>query len=115
MVKKATTKKATTKKATKKKVTRKKKLPIISRVRLEGFIRQLKGKIFTVEFIKKDDTKRVMNARLGVTAFVKGTGKPNGKGTSSIKVYDMQKQAYRQINLETVTSIRAEGKSYEVK
>ena len=94
---------------------RKKKLPVISRVRLEGFIRRLKGKIFTVEFIKKDKTKRVMNARLGVTSFVKGTGKPNGLGSSSIKIYDMQKQAYRQINLETVTAIRAEGNSYTVK
>ena len=93
---------------------RKKKLPNIKRVRLEGFIRRLDGKIFTVDFIKKDKTKRTMNARLSVKKFVKGTGHANGLHTSCIKVFDMQKHAYRQINLETVTSIKALGKKFKV-
>lgn len=90
------------------------KLPIIKRVRLEGFIRKLDGKIFTVEFTKQDKTKRVMNARLSVKKYVKGTGHPSGLHTPSIKVFDMQKQAYRHINLETVTSIKSGGKKYQV-
>lgn len=93
---------------------RKKKVQVIKRVRLEGFIRRLEGKIFTVEFTKKDKTKRVMNARLSVKKYVKGTGVSNGLSTSCVKVFDMQKQAYRQINLETVTSIHAIGKKFKV-
>jgi len=94
------------------------KLPIVRRVKLEGFIRRLDGKIFTVEFTKQDKTKRVMNARMSVTKFIKDAPKrrvtPNGVHTSSIKVYDMQKAAYRQINLETVTKISAVGKTFKV-
>lgn len=95
-------------------MTKKVKTRIIKRVRLEGYIRRLNGKIFTVNFIKKDKTKRKMNARTSVTKYVKGTGKPNGLSTSCIKVFDMQKHAYRQINLATVTSIKAEGITYKV-
>ena len=95
-------------------MARKVKTPIIKRVRLEGYIQKLGGKIFTVEFIKKDKTKRKMNARLSVTKYVKGTGRPNGTSTSCIKVFDMQKHAYRQINLETVTSIASGGMKYKV-
>jgi hypothetical protein len=93
---------------------RKQKLPIIKRVRLEGFIRKLGGKIFTVEFTKKDRTKRKMNARLSVSKFVKGTGRSNGLSTPCIKVFDMQKHAYRQVNLNTVSSIKANGQSFKV-
>ena len=42
-------------------MARKKALPVIKRVRLEGFIRRLDGKIFTVEFIKKDICKNTGN------------------------------------------------------
>jgi hypothetical protein len=95
-------------------MARKVKPQVIKRVRLEGFIRKLRGKIFTVEFIKKDKSKRKMNARISVTKYVKGTGKPNGLSTSCIKVFDMQKHAYRQVNLETVSSIVAGGITYKV-
>jgi hypothetical protein len=94
------------------------KLPIVRRVKLENFIKRLDGKIFTVEFTKQDGTKRVMNARTRVTQYIKKAPKrkvtPNGVHTSSIKVYDMQKRAYRQINLETVTKITAVGKTFMV-
>jgi hypothetical protein len=95
-------------------MARKVKPQVIKRVRLEGFIRKLGGKIFTVEFIKKDKSKRKMNARISVTKYVKGTGKPNGLSTSCIKVFDMQKHAYRQVNLETVSSIASGGIKYKV-
>lgn len=97
---------------------RTKKQPIVRRVKLESFIRYLGDQIFTVDFTKQDGTKRTMNARRKVIAGVKPEPKkrvaPNGVHTPSIKVFDMQKRAYRQINLETVTGIRAAGKSYKV-
>jgi hypothetical protein len=86
----------------------------IKRVRLETFIRRLDGRLFTVEFIKQDKTKRQMTARTGVKKGVKGTGHPNGVATSCIKVFDMGKNEYRQINLETVLTISADGIKYKV-
>lgn len=102
---------------------RKKKLPVVRRVKLETFIRRLGDQIFTVDFTKQDGIARTMNARRKVTgpmknkiAFLK-TKKPRapiGVHTPSIKVFDMQKLAYRHINLETVTSIRANGMTFKV-
>lgn len=61
------------------------------------------GKIFTVKFLKKDGSERVMNCRLGVVKHLKGGEKtltPN-----YICVYDMQAQGYRSINPDTVISV----------
>jgi hypothetical protein len=70
-------------------------------------------KIFTVTFVKKDGTQRVMNARRGVKKGVKGVGmayNPTEKGL--ITVYDMQKQAFRMVNSNTIIKIVAEGTTY---
>ena len=39
---------------------------------LDKIIEQSQGRFFTVTFVKKDGTKRVMTARLGVTKHLKG-------------------------------------------
>jgi hypothetical protein len=101
---------------------RKKKLPIVRRVKLETFIGRLGDQIFTVDFTKLNGDERTMNARRKVRSKTKAfkskiTKKPRariGVHTPSILVFDMQKQAYRHINLETVTSIRAAGKTFKV-
>jgi hypothetical protein len=43
----------------------------ISRPEAKQMIKDTKGKFFTVTFTKKDGTTRVMNARLGVKAYLK--------------------------------------------
>lgn len=77
---------------------------------------QLKGgKIFTVEFIKKDGTLRKMNARLGVKKGVKGVGmayEPSEKNL--LPVFDMQKGSFRMINCSTITKIVHQGKTIYV-
>ena len=100
---------------------RKKKLPVVRRVKLETFIRRLGDQIFTVDFTKQNGEKRTMNARRKVHKKISANPNPNrkrmtpnGVHTPSIKVYDMQKRAYRQINLETVTAIRAAGLKFKV-
>lgn len=98
---------------------RKTVMPVIRRVRLETFIRRLGDQIFTVDFTKQNGEYRTMNCRLKVKpkspkTTTRKSPTPNGVHTPSIKVYDMQKQAYRQINLETVTSIRAAGQTFQV-
>lgn len=67
------------------------------------FIKSTKGKIFSATFIKKDGSVRRMNARLGVSKGVKGTGMkydPVKKGL--ITVFDLKKNAHRMINLKTL-------------
>ena len=105
---------------------RKKKDPIVRKVKLATFIGRLGDQIFTVDFTKQDGKPRTMNARLKVRTkttpavrfnkdgSIRKAPAANGVHTPSIKVYDMQKLAYRQINLETVTGIRANGKTYKV-
>lgn len=71
-----------------------------------------KGKIFGVTFIKKDGTTRNMTARLGVRKDLKGIGlsfSPDERNL--IVVFDMQKKAYRMVNLSTIISIRHESRN----
>ena len=68
------------------------------------------GKIASAVFIKKDGSLRKMVFRTKVTKGVTGEGmryNPSDYGLRT--VFDMQKRAFRMINLETVVSIRAKG------
>ena len=66
------------------------------------------GKFFTVTFVKKDGTTRVMNCRTGVTKALK-----NGKSTVDtdkyLVVYEMASKAYRCINKDTILNIAVAG------
>lgn len=74
-------------------------------------IKKTNGKIFSVTFIKKDGTIRKMNARLGVKKDIKGVGlKFNPSEKNLIVVFDMQKKAYRMINLQTIIQFKYESK-----
>jgi len=88
---------------------------IIRKERLETFIRRLGGKIFTIEFVKKNGKIRKMNCRKGVHKGVKGTRR-SGTGTwsSSIKVFDMQKGQFRHINLSKAFWMKADGKEFTI-
>lgn len=82
-------------------------------------IEQLKdllgGKIFSVVFQKKDGTLREMVCRLGVTKHLKGgVKKYDSDALNYLTVFDMQKQDYRTINVNTLKSITFEGVSYEI-
>jgi hypothetical protein len=69
------------------------------------------GKIFTVEFIKKDGSLRKMNARLGVKKYVKGIGLSFDPAEKNLlPVFDMQKEGYRMINASTILRIKIGGK-----
>ena len=73
-----------------------------------------KGRIFTVTFRKKDGTLRKLNGRLGVH-FGKQLQKPTTSNHYQyIVVYDMQKQGYRNINVDTLQSVSMLGKHFEV-
>ena len=71
------------------------------------------NKIFSVAFVKKDGTLREMTCRFGVTKHLKG-GEMNHdpKDFGHLVVFDMQKEAYRTINFNTIKQIKFEGNVY---
>lgn len=67
-----------------------------------------RGKFFSVEFVKQDNTLRKMVARLGVKKHLRSGGAASN--TSHIPkyvcAYDVQCKGYRNINLDTLVSIK---------
>lgn len=75
---------------------------------IQSVLKATQGKFFTVVFVKKDGTTRVMNCRLGVTKHLKG-GVSTLNPSEFLTVYDMQAEGYRAINLSTIVSITCGG------
>ena len=74
-----------------------------------------KNSIFSVVFLKKDGTIRKMLCRFGVKKHLKG-GKLafNPLERALLVVFDMQKEAYRMVNLNTISNIKMKGVEYYV-
>ena len=71
------------------------------------------SEIFTAEFIKKDGSRRVMNCRKGVKKHLAGGKlKYNAIERNLLPVFDMQKQAYRMLNIDTLQLLKTKGKEY---
>jgi len=76
-------------------------------------IQDSNGRIMNIVFIKKDGTRRSMNCRLGVHKGVTGKGMryyPILKGL--LTVYDMNKDAFRTVNLKTIQRVKISGEEY---
>ncbi len=89
------------------------------------------GKIFSVDFIKKDGTLRHMVCRLGVSKGVTGVGlRFDPLAKNLLPVFDIEKarehkqdglddetsakRSYRMINLETVQQLTVSGTTFKV-
>ena len=87
----------------------------INKETAKKYIYETNGKIFSAVFTKKDGEKRTMVCRQGVAKYVKGVGlKFKPEECSLIGVFDMQKEAYRFINLDTLEKIKIKGTEYEI-
>jgi len=76
-------------------------------------IQDSNGRIMNIVFTKKDGTRRSMNCRLGVKKGVTGKGMryyPILKGL--LTVFDMNKNAFRTVNLQTIERVKVAGKEY---
>ena len=76
-------------------------------------IKKANGRIFFAEFVKKNGDVRRMTARLGVSKGVKGVGRsfdPASKGL--LGVYDMDKNQFRMINVNTLRKVSVDGKTF---
>jgi len=71
------------------------------------------GKFFTVQFIKKNGDLRRMVARIGVKKYLKGGENPAKNYDNLIVVFDVQKRAYRMINLDTLINFKCGKESYQ--
>ena len=75
-----------------------------------NLIEETNGSIFSALFTKLDGTERLMNCRLKVKSFLKGGKSTTAHKPNLITVFDMQAKNYRNINLETLKSIKWKGK-----
>ena len=87
----------------------------INRRDILNLLKENKDQFFSVVFLKKNGELRPMNCRLGVKKHLKG-GKLsyNPKERNNLIVFDMQKEGYRTINLDTLITINMKGVEYHV-
>lgn len=83
------------------------------RSQAEALIKATNGQFFTATFVKADNTTRVMNCRLKVTKGLTGAGRTwNPADQNMITVFDMKKDDYRTLNLNTLLEATIGGKRY---
>jgi len=88
----------------------------ISLEQATDLIKKTNGKFFTVVFVKKDGTPRVMNARLGVKVHLRGGELGyDAEAKGLLPVFDVKTGEYRVINLKTITSLKIGKNTYTVK
>ena len=87
----------------------------IKRTDVLNLLKENKDQFFAVVFLNKNGELRPMNCRLGVKKHLKG-GKLsyNAEARNNLIVFDMQKEGYRTINLDTLITISMKGVEYHV-
>lgn len=97
---------------------------MIDRSRILDKMKDAGSHIFSVTFIKKDGSTRKMNVRFGVTKGVIGedasdsakqalqTWKENNPNL--IRIFDVEANGFKTINLLTILSLKIDGKIYNV-
>ena len=79
-------------------------------------IKENKYKFFTAHFIKKDNTKRILNCMTGKRweAKTDRTQPYDPSNYNLIKVYDLKKKAFRIINFETLYKLNINKTKYKI-
>ncbi len=89
----------------------------MKRADVEKILDESAGKIVGVTFIKKDGSERTLVGRIKkrytpVPGASSAHSKTARRGRGHFTIYDMQKGAFRLINMASVIGIRAEGTSH---
>lgn len=88
---------------------------LVHRTKLKDFLREQEGSFVSLEFTKKDGSARTLVGRLGVRKHVRGGINPAiRQDTPYIVLFDVQKSEYRNVNLATVHTLRADHTQYTV-
>ena len=88
----------------------------INKHKAKELIKQSKGLIFSALFIKKDNTHRLINARLG-KHYKSKTGKPapyKAEDYNLLHVYDMRKKEFRMLNFNTLLTLSINKTKYKI-
>ena len=94
-------------------VYRNRKVPTIAREDVRDLIIENKGKFFSCEFTKKDGSSRVLHGRTGVKKGLTGTGTPR-KSKSLVAVWEKAEKSYRSVNIDTMSKITLQHKTFKV-
>ena len=97
----------------------------INRIRAKEILSEMKnGTIYSVTFVKKDGSLRVMNSIKGTSRGVKGVGlKYDAEDRGLVPVYDIQiakkdptnpEKAWRMVNISTITNVCVNKENFEV-
>jgi hypothetical protein len=78
---------------------------------LASIVAASNGRFVSVVFVKIDGSQRAMLCRLGVTKHLKG-GESKLNADQYLTVFDVQKEAYRAINKDTIVSVKLAGTTY---
>ena len=90
----------------------------INKQQAEEIIKENKRFIFSALFVKKDNTQRLINARLGVKYIKKDDNNKSPYDPSKYNlfpVYDMQKKGFRMLNLATLKQLNINKTKYIIK
>ena len=88
----------------------------ITKEEAKKLILENRSSIFSVLFTKKDGSKRSMSARLSVKSKLKGGElRYNPADFNYIIAYDMIKNNYRTININTLERLRLNRQEYDIK
>jgi hypothetical protein len=80
---------------------------------IQEFKTEVKGNFFRACFLKKDGTVREMTARFGVKKHLKGGELSyNPEDFNYVVVFDVEKEAYRTINMDKLIFLRYNGKEF---
>jgi hypothetical protein len=89
----------------------------IDKDKAKELINQSNGRIFSAVFIKKDNTHRLINARIKVNYKAKtDRSRPYEPSKYNLLcVYDMQKKQHRMININTLQTLILNKRMYNIK
>jgi len=87
-------------------------------IKRKNVLKQLRkqgSKIFSAKFVKKDGTTRDITCRLNVTRGITGKGmRYNPIKRRLLPVFDMQKDNFRMIRLNTTSKLKLQGTEYKI-
>jgi hypothetical protein len=71
-----------------------------------------KGRIFSVQFIKKDGSQRKMTCRQGVKKHLRGGINTTRHIKKYLTVFSINDKGYRTVNLETIKQVKGAGQVF---
>jgi len=81
---------------------------VTTRATLKSIIRTANNKFVGLTFVKKDGSVRRLNGRMNIAS--KTGAAPTVAGLSEyLTIFDMQARNYRNVNMDTIQSIRTGG------